>query len=719
MPQRADLKIGGMTCASCVAHVERALRQVPGVQEASVNLATEKASVVFDPELASPEHLAIAVEKAGYAAVPEGGERTPEGLADLLWASALSAPVFALSMFWHPRPYWANLLLLALATPVVFGAGRRFHAHAWKALRRGSATMDTLISLGTLAAWGLSAWALLAFRAQGDAAVSHHVYFESAAVIVTLILLGKRMEAKAKARASQAIRALIGLQPKTARYVGVDGETGELPIAMLSPGDVVRVLPGERIPVDGVVARGEAHADESALTGESKPVDKAPGDAVSAGTICLGGSLDVEVARTGAETLLGQIVAAVEQAQATKASVQRLADRVSGVFVPIVVLVALGTLAAHLALGHSVDHAAVSAVAVLVVACPCALGLATPTAVMVGSGRAAELGLLVRDATAFERARKVTDVVFDKTGTLTEGRMTATDVLLDAEGARAAASLEALSEHPVAAAVRDAIDDPSVDPQAVEGFRSERGRGVEGRLRGSVWRVGRRDWCLPNDLPTPLDDEAERLEAAAKTVVWVARAGLPVGLIALADRPAATAAAAVELLGALGVRAWMITGDNAVTARAVAQAVGIPADRVLAGVLPEGKVEAIRRLQAEGRCVAMVGDGVNDAPALAQADLGIAVRKATDVAAQTADVILLGQDLRGLAVTLQLSEATFRTIRQNLFWAFLYNASMIPLAAAGGLSPMAAAAAMALSSVSVVANSLRLRRFQPTAAAKV
>jgi len=709
MPQKAELRIGGMSCASCVAHVEKALRRVPGVQEASVNLATERASVVFDPERTSPNQLAIAVEKAGYSAVPEGADRSREGLADLLFAAALTAPVFALSMFWHPRPYWANVLLLALATPVVFGAGRRFHVGAWKALRHGSSTMDTLISLGTLAAWGLSAFALLAYRGMGDAAVSHHVYFESAAVIVTLILLGKRLEASAKARASQAIRALIGLQPKTARYVGADGETGELPIAMLSLGDVVRVLPGEKVPVDGEVLQGEAHADESALTGESMPVSKGPGDAVSAGTICLNGSLDVEVRRTGAETLLGQIVALVEQAQASKASAQRLADRVASVFVPVVVAIALGTLAGHVALGHGFERAAVAAVAVLVVACPCALGLATPTAVMVGSGRGAELGLLIRDAAAFERAQHLTDVVFDKTGTLTEGALSVTDSRLDEGALLAAASLEALSEHPIGRAIADL----SPHRLPVERFLSERGLGVEGRVNGDGWRVGRREWCLTDASPTPLDALAERWEGQAKTVVWVSRNGLAEGLVALADRPSERAPQAVAALRARGLAVRMITGDNPKTAQAVAAQVGIGPDAVLAGVLPDSKAEAIRRLQAEGRRVAMVGDGVNDAPALAQADLGIAVRKATDVAVQTADVILMGRDLLGVATALELSQATFRTIRQNLFWAFFYNVAMIPLAALGGLSPMAAAAAMAFSSVSVVGNSLRLRRFRP------
>jgi len=709
MPQKAELRIGGMSCASCVAHVEKALRRVPGVQEASVNLATERASVVFDPERTSPDQLAIAVEKAGYSAVPEGADRSREGLADLLFAAALTAPVFALSMFWHPRPYWANVLLLALATPVVFGAGRRFHVGAWKALRHGSSTMDTLISLGTLAAWGLSAFALLAYRGMGDAAVSHHVYFESAAVIVTLILLGKRLEASAKARASQAIRALIGLQPKTARYVGADGETGELPIAMLAPGDVVRVLPGEKVPVDGEVLQGEAHADESALTGESMPVSKRPGDAVSAGTICLNGSLDVEVRRTGAETLLGQIVALVEQAQASKASTQRLADRVASVFVPVVVAIALGTLAGHVALGHGFERAAVAAVAVLVVACPCALGLATPTAVMVGSGRGAELGLLIRDAAAFERAQHLTDVVFDKTGTLTEGALSVTDSRLDEGALLAAASLEALSEHPIGRAIADL----SPDRLPVEGFLSERGLGVEGRVNGDGWRVGRREWCLTDPSPTPLDALAEQWEGQAKTVVWVSRNGLAEGLVALADRPSESAPQAVAALRARGLAVRMITGDNPKTAQAVAAQVGIGPDAVLAGVLPDSKSEAIRTLQTEGRRVAMVGDGVNDAPALARADLGIAVRKATDVAVQTADVILMGRDLLGVATALELSQATFRTIRQNLFWAFFYNVAMIPLAALGGLSPMAAAAAMAFSSVSVVGNSLRLRRFRP------
>ncbi len=715
MPEKAELRIGGMTCASCVAHVEKALRQVPGVREATVNLATEKASVVFDPSCATPDQLAIAVEKAGYAAVPEGADRTKEGLADLLTAATLTAPVFAISMFWHPRPYWANLLLLVLATPVVFGAGRRFHLAAWKALRHGSATMDTLISLGTIAAWGLSAFALVAYRGLGDAAVSHHVYFESAAVIVTLILLGKRLEASAKARATQAIRSLIGLQPKTAHYVGVDGETGDLPIAMLSPGDVVRVLPGERVPVDGVVRRGEAHADESALTGESMPVSKGPGDEVSAGTICLNGALDVEVRRTGAETLLGQIVALVEQAQATKASAQRLADRVSAVFVPVVVAIALGTLAAHVALGHGFEHAAVAAVAVLVVACPCALGLATPTAVMVGSGRGAELGLLIRDAAAFERAKSLTDVVFDKTGTLTEGALSVTGCELSEPARRAAASLEALSEHPIGRAIA-ALTGKRDD---VEAFRSERGLGVEGRIAGAVWRVGRRGWCLGDAGPTPFDQLAERWEGEARTVVWVSRDGRAEGLIALADRPSEHAPAAVRALQERGLSVRMITGDNPKTAQAVASQLGIDPEHVLAGVLPDAKAQEIARLQAEGRRVAMVGDGVNDAPALAQADLGIAVRKATDVAVQTADVILMGRDLSGVAAALELSRATFRTIRQNLFWAFFYNVAMIPLAAAGRLSPMLAAAAMAFSSVSVVTNSLRLRRFRPQPVRKV
>jgi Cu+-exporting ATPase len=683
------LDVEGMSCASCVSSVERALNGLEGVS-ATVNLATAQATVRCDPEV-SDGALVAAVESLGYGAhvAHEGGHHHEEEPASVLTrrlavAVALSVPVALLSMVGALQFDGWEWAALALATPVVFYSGLGFHRVAWRRARHGEATMDTLISLGTLAAWTWSAVVVVAGTG-GD------VYFEVAAFVTTLIVLGRRLEAGAASRSSAAIRALLELGAKDARLVR-DGQEVLVPVDELRPGDVFAVRPGERIATDGVVVDGDSAVDASMLTGEPAPVEVGPGAAVAGATVNGTGRLVVRATRVGADTALARITRLVEAAQSGKAPVQRLADRVSAIFVPAVILLSLATLAGWLLAGAGTDDAFTAAVAVLIVACPCALGLATPTALMVGTGRGAQLGVLVRGPEVLERTRQVDTIVLDKTGTVTEARMELAalaplDGATRAEVLRLAGAVEAASEHPIGEAVARAARAEVGQLPPVTAFRARPGAGVTGVVEGHEVSVAR---------------SGERIQVA-----WD---GAPRAALEVRDAIRPTSAEAVAGLRALGLEPVLLTGDADPEARRVAAEVGI--ERVLAGVDPEGKLREVERLQAEGRVVAMAGDGVNDAPALAQADLGLAMGTGTDVAIEASDLTLVSSDLRAAVDAVRLSRRTLRTIEGNLFWAFAYNVAAIPLAVAGLLNPMIAAAAMAASSLFVVGNSLRLRRFQ-------
>ena len=739
LPSReTTLVIGGMTCASCVNRIERALRGVPGVIEASVNLATERARVraITDDESELAARLIAAVADAGYtatlpqeAAATVAAPRIAKETAHLLLAAALSlplvAPMLALPFGEHwMLPGWLQLLL---ATPVQFWLGARFYRAAWGALKARSGNMDLLVALGTTAGYGLSAYHLLVGYLAVDglsggsvSGGSHHgqpaLYFEASAVVITLILMGKWLEARAKRQTTEAIRALQALRPTRAR-LRRDGREVEVPVSDVAVGDIVVVRPGERFPVDGEIVEGLTHADESLITGESLPVSKGAGDRVTGGAVNGEGLVAVRTAAVGAESALARIVRMVEDAQAGKAPIQKLVDRVSAVFVPVVMVIALMTLLGWGFATGDWSAAILNAVAVLVIACPCALGLATPTAVMAGTGVAARAGILIKDAEALELAHEVSIVAFDKTGTLTEGKP-ALDEAVAVDGPQArmvalAASLQSGSEHPLAKAVLAAHGDAPLSPAA--DVRAVPGRGVRGVVEGRTLLLGSGRMMAEAGVDlSSLAARADALAGAGCTVSWLAEVGVDgaalLGLLAFRDRPRAGAAAAIARLRGLGVRTVMISGDNAGAAAAVAAAIGI--DDVRANVLPEQKADAVRALAADGR-VAMVGDGINDAPALAAADVGIAMGSGTDVAMHAAGITLMRGDLDLVAAALDISRRTVRKIRQNLFWAFAYNIVGIPLAAFGLLDPVFAGAAMAFSSVSVVANTLLLRRWSP------
>jgi len=707
-----DLRIVGMTCASCVSRVERALKKVPGVVSAEVNLATERAHVVSGGPVAGFDALAAAVGGAGYAATRLDAPAAPDTSADEFWqvviAAALSAPLL-IGMALHMAgarfmlPGWAQC---ALASVVQFWFGRHFYAQGWKALRAGAGNMDLLVALGTSAAWGISVYALLTTPAGQPPAL----YFESAALIVTFVLAGRWLEARARGQTASAIRALIALRPDTAR-VRRDGQEITLPVAQVRVGDVVTLRPGERIPVDGSVIEGEGSVDEAMLTGESLPVTKQVGSQVTGGAMNLDGSLAIATTAIGADSMLARIVGLVEGAQASKAPVQRMVDRVAGVFVPVVVGIALLTLLGWWAATGQLERAVIDAVSVLVIACPCALGLATPTAIMVGTGAAARRGVLIGNADALEAAKNVTLVAFDKTGTLTEGKPRVTDIVpatpddTPDDLRLLAAGLQAGSEHPLARALRDPAAAPATR------FRAIPGRGVAGDIAGRSLILGNDHLMATHDIATDeLADTAARLADAGHSLSWLAEtAPHPrlLGLIAFADTAKPGARAAIAELHAMGLTVAMLTGDGPGAAQGIAAELGI--DQVEASLLPDAKAAAITRLRAGGAVVAMVGDGINDAPALATADLGIAMATGTDIAMHSAGITLMRGDLALVAATLKLSRRIWRTIRRGLFWAFAYNMIGIPLAAAGLLSPVIAGAAMALSSVSVVGNALLLR----------
>ncbi len=734
-----ELPILGMTCANCARTIERALARVPGVLEATVNLAAERARVTYVVGVASIRDLIQAIREAGYDVVEAaGGLEEPGADAEqaareaelarqrrrLLVGLALTLPTFWLSMQFDllhnvmpgmARPLLLDGLLLLLSTPVQFGVGWDFYRGAYRALRLGTANMDVLVALGTSAAYFYSVAVTLA-RAFGSTALGSYTYFETAAVIITLIVLGKYLEARAKGRAGEAIRALMALQPERARVLR-DGQEVEIPAAEVRVGDLLIVRPGERIPADGVVLEGRSTVDESMMTGESIPVEKGPGDRVLGGTVNQHGLLQIEATHVGRDTVLAGIIRLVREAQGSKAPIQRLADQVSAVFVPIVIAIAALTFLGWLTIGGAgFTRAMVNAIAVLVVACPCAMGLATPTAIMVGTGRGATMGILFRSASALEQLGKVAWIALDKTGTLTQGRPVVSEVVPRAgwapeEVLALAASVEQGSEHPLAQAVVEAARARGLPLERPAGFSALPGRGVIAHLNGDVVRVGKASWLQAEGVALgELEEAARALAEQGRTIMGVARDGEAVGLIAVADAPKPEAAEAIAALHRLGVRTVMITGDNRRTAEAIARQVGI--DRIFAEVLPADKAEIVRQLQGEGHRVAMVGDGVNDAPALAQADVGIAMGGGTAVAMETADVVLMRGDLRLLPQAVRLSRGTMRTIRWNLFWAFFYNVILIPVAAMGWLHPMMAAGAMAFSSVFVVTNSLRLRGFR-------
>jgi Cu+-exporting ATPase len=731
---RVELPIAGMTCASCANRVERKLNQLDGVT-ATVNYATEKASVAFDPDVVEPERLVEAVRAAGYDAtlpVPAGDDGTEsadagDDLAPLRWRLILSAvlglPVLLLSMI--PPLQFDNWqwLALQLATPVALWGAWPFHRAAWVNLRHGAATMDTLVSVGVLAAWGWSVYALflgdagmtgmtmtLSFTGSGG----DELYLETASAVTVFLLAGRYFEARAKRRAGAALEALLALGAKDVAVLDDDGAERRVPVERLAVGDRFVVRPGEKVATDGVVVDGRGAVDQALLTGESVPVEKSPGDEVAGATVNAGGRLVVRATRVGADTALAQIARLVTAAQTGKAPVQRLADRVSGVFVPVVIVIALATLLVRLLSGEDTSAAFAAAVAVLVIACPCALGLATPTALLVGTGRGAQLGLLIKGPRVLESTRAVDTIVLDKTGTVTTGRMALAETVAGdgedaAEVLRLAGAVEDASEHPVARAIAAAAGSGL---PGVESFASRDGLGVEGVVEGHGVQVGRpalmAEWSLR--VPEALDAARRDAEARGRTAVLVAWDGAVRGMLAVADTVKPSSAEAVARLRALGLTPILLTGDNATTARAVAAEVGI--DEVVAEVLPADKAAVVARLQEQGKVVAMVGDGVNDAPALAQADLGLAIGTGTDVAIEASDLTLVSGDPRGAADAIRLSRATLRTIRQNLAWAFAYNIAAIPLAVFGGIGPLVAGGAMALSSISVVANALRLRRFR-------
>ncbi|MBY0490397.1 MAG: heavy metal translocating P-type ATPase [Gemmatimonadaceae bacterium] len=771
------LPVTGMTCAACSSRVQRVLQKQPGVTEASVNLMMKSATVQYDPAAVSPDALVQVIERAGYGASLANPDQTAfeeqeardranaaeyrelrtkalvSGVIGVLamlvsmplmsqlagahahgvvadpfmrWSMTALDPALRAVMPWlYTIPAGALTWALLAITLVVMGwAGRHFYTRAWAALRHGAADMNTLVSVGTLAAFAYSTVATVAPGFFVSRGVAPDVYYEAVIIIIALILTGNMFEARAKQRTSLALRALVDLQPKTAR-VERFGEAVDAPIDTVEPGEIILVRPGERVPVDGELVSGESAVDESMLTGESLPVAKQVGDRVIGGTINRTGAFRYRATTLGADSVLAQIVKLMRDAQGSRAPIQALADRISGIFVPVVIGLALLTFAVwYLAADDApLVRAFASAVAVLIIACPCAMGLAVPTAVMVASGKGAELGVLIKGGEALQRAGDITTVVLDKTGTVTEGKPTVTDVVLVPESPRdrdtllrLTASLEASSEHPLADAIVRAARDAGLALEAVDGFQSVTGRGAQGVVGEAALAVGNaaflRDWGVET---TALEGEASRLAADGKTAMFVAIDGALAGVIAVADPIRPTSVDAIRRLKAMGLTVVLLTGDHERTAQAIGARAGV--DRVVAGVLPDGKVAEVKRLQDAGAVVAMVGDGINDAPALVQADVGMAIGSGTDVAMEAGDLVLMRGDLMGVVRAIALARRTMRTMRQNLFWAFIYNVIGIPIAAGAlypafglQLSPILASAAMAFSSVSVVSNSLRLRR---------
>ncbi len=741
-----SLEIQGMTCTACAAASERAVRKLSGIESATVNFATERLAVRYDPALVRLSAIKEAIEKAGYHALsPDAGlgadahQAHKERETKTLWVKFILSAIFSLPLFYiamgamlgwpmpaafmpmdYPLRY--ALLQLCLVLPVI-GFGYRFYIVGFRAIWKRSPNMDSLIAMGTTAAFAYSLFSVSRILGGHFMAVEE-LYFETVGVIITLILLGKSLESLSKGKTSLAIKKLMGLAPKSATVL-VDGVERTLPIAEVEPGDVIVVRPGEKIPVDGVIISGQSAIDESMLTGESLPVDKGPGDAVVGASLNAYGSFNFRATRVGSETALARIIKLVEDAQGSKAPIARLADRVSAYFVPIVFLIALLSAAAWFLAGQGLVLALTVFVAVLTIACPCALGLATPTAIMVGTGKGAQLGVLVKSGQALENARRVNMMVFDKTGTITTGKPALTD-LLPASGRdrgtllSLAASAELLSEHPLAKAVVDAFkaEHDGASPPRPDSFEAQPGRGIRARLADADILLGNKAFMEDAGINVAEGNQAAgALAEEGKTAIYVAQDGAYAGLLALADVVKESSPRAIAALKAMGIQTIMLTGDSARTAASIAASVGI--DRVLGEVLPHEKAAEVKKLQAQGRIVAMVGDGINDAPALAQADLGIAIGTGTDVAMESADIVLMKGELTEAVNALRLSRAVIRAIKQNLFWAFGFNVLGIPVAAGllklfGGplLNPMLAAAAMSLSSVAVLTNALRLRNFK-------
>jgi Cu+-exporting ATPase len=759
---RTVLALEGMTCASCAMRIEKGLKKVPGVKDANVNLATEQAAVTYDPTQATLEQMVQKVEAVGYKATPQvaSSQQTGQEMATcavtetsgtpvasnlqeddlskrrqaeifrkrnlLILGIVLTVPVVILSMFFFNRFPGENYLLLALTTPVWAIVGWEFHRGAIKTLRHGSANMDTLVSLGSTAAYLLSVVATFFPQVVGPV-----TFYDTTALIITLIFLGKYLEARAKGQTSEAIRKLIGLQARVAHVVRA-GQEVELPIEQVQVGDELIVRPGEKVPVDGNVLSGVSSVDESMITGESIPVEKVEGEPLIGATVNQHGLLRMRARAVGADTVLANIIRMVEQAQGSKAPIQRLADTISGIFVPVVLVIALLTFIGWVIIGHVSATssnpwivAIVAAVAVLVVACPCALGLATPTAIMVGTGKGAEQGILIRGGESLERVQAVHAVLLDKTGTITKGKPELTDMVPVAgvqadELLRLVAEAEQGSEHPLASALVEGAKARGLELDSYpENFTAHSGRGLQATVEGHEVLIGTRLLLSERSIAYDgLDSQLEALEQQGKTVMLVVIDSEVAGLVAVADTVKVGSAQAIKQLQAQGLSVWMITGDNRRTAQAIAGQVGIPAEHVLAEVLPEDKASQVKRLQEQGLVVAFAGDGINDAPALVQADAGIAMGTGTDIAMEASDITLVKGNLKSVATALALSRATMRTIKQNLFWAFAYNVILIPLAILSPLipflqenAPIFAAAAMALSSVTVVSNSLRLRRF--------
>ncbi len=728
--ETVELAISGMTCAACATRLEKVLSRVAGVEKAAVNLATERATLAVPVGAVATAELIAAVRKAGFDATPlaAASEQRAEQEAaecqqdrharnELVLAALLTLPLVVPMLF---MPFGMDLALSAwaqfiLATPVQFWIGRRFYVGAFKSLRGGAGNMDVLVAMGTSAAWGLSAW----YTLLPGMAHAGHLYYEASAVVITLVLFGKWMEKRARRSAASAIRALMQLRPDTARLER-DGRLIEVPVAAVAQGDVVIVRPGERVPVDGEILEGESLLDESLITGESMPVVRGVGEHVTGASVNGDGLLRVRATAVGAESTLARIIRLVEGAQASKAPVQRLVDQISAVFVPVVLVIATLTFAGWVLIAGDWDTAFLAAVSVLVIACPCALGLATPTAIMVGTGLGARHGILIKDAEALERAHRIDSVVFDKTGTLTEGHPALDRIVglgLDEQTLlHLAASAQQGSEHPLARALLDRAREQGLELLPVSEFSSLPGRGLSARVDGKRLLIGSRRLMQEQGIAAEgFPPQAAELEGQGRTLMWLAQAGEPaalLGLFAVIDPVKPVALAAMAALRRQGLTTLMLTGDNHQAAAAVASAVGI--DRVLAEVLPGDKAAEIEKLKQQGRVVAMVGDGINDAPALAAADVGMAMGTGTDVAMHTAGITLMRGDPRLVADALSLSRMTRRKIWQNLFWALIYNLVAIPLAAAGMLNPVIAGAAMALSSVSVVSNSLLLRRWRGT-----